>query len=796
MPSIFRPRRATLVYLLALLSTGLWAQSIPPASSLAATVSLLRPNGLVYDAQGNLFFAESGNHLVRRLDPQGDLTTVVGTGGQGFSGDAGPATQAQLDSPRALALDPAGNLFVADSHNQRIRRVDAVTQTITTIAGTGVSGFSGDNAPALSARLASPLALAVDSGSLLYIADSANHRIRCVDLQSGKITTVAGTGLQGFTGDGGSALAANLNTPAGLALDAAGNLYIADTGNHRVRRVDARTQIISTIAGGTSSSSLLRPENLALISSGLLIADAASQRVFQLDLTSGTLSAFAGTGVQAFLGDGGPASTATLDSPSAAALSPAGSIAVADTGNQRIRQIAADGSISTMVGLGALVPGSLTLTGATTQSYGATTLVAALSTGSTGSGSVSLLDVTTGSTALLTQTSLSAGVARFNLPSLSVGTHRLLATFSGSTTQRAAQSQILSLSISPLPLAASLTGSLTSIYGQPLPQLSATAYGLLATDSARVTVVVTTTATPTSSPGIYPIALTLQGAAAANYTLLPPSASPSAFLTIAKAPVATTLTQANGTLAAHVATSTAGVPTGTITLLTAAGTRLSILLLNAAGTATISAADLANGSYTLTAIYSGDTDFLSAQSSALNFVIGTPPVAPDFSFSTAGAAAQTVTSGATAQFTVALNTSGSLAGPITLSASALPVGFTANFDPPVIPPGGAVTSFTLSVATPSALARATNPGRSASHRGLIAIACLCPLLLVGIARSRRRVLLASLAALALCGCGARINSGNAAQAAATTYPIVITGTTTNLDGSVLQHTITATLTVQ
>lgn len=793
MPSSFRLRRAILFCLLALPSTGLRAQSIPPPSSLAATISLLRPGGLVYDTQGNLFFAESGNHLIRRLDPQGTLTTVVGTGIQGFSGDAGPATQAQLDSPQAVALDPAGDLFVADTHNQRIRRVDALTQTITTIAGTGVAGFSGDDAPAVSARLASPTALAVTSGSLLYIADSANHRIRCVDLPSGNIATIAGTGIQGFTGDGGSALAASLNTPAGIAIDAGGNLYIADTGNHRVRRVDARTHIISTIAGGTPSSALLRPENLALIPSGLLIADAASQRVLQLDLTSGTLSPFAGNGTQAFLGDGGPASTATLDSPSAAALSPAGVIAIADTGNQRIRQIAADGSISTIVGLGALIPGSLTLTGATTQSYGATTLVAALSPGS-GSGSISLLDVTTGSTILLSQTTLSAGVARFNLPSLSAGTHRLLASFSGSATQRAAQSQIFSVLISPLPLTASLAGSLTSIYGQPLPQLTATLSGLLSPDSAHVTVSVTATASPASSPGIYPITLALQGTAAANYTLL----APSAYLTITKAPASTTLTQANGILTAHVAASTTGIPTGAITLLTAAGTRLSTLLLNADGTATISAASLANGSYTLTAIYSGDADFLSAQSPALNLVIGTPPLAPDFSFSMAGTAAQTVTSGATAQFTVSLNTSGSgsLAGPITLSASALPIGFTANFDPPVIPPGGTVTSFTLSVITPTALTSATNHGRPSSRRSLLAIACLCPLLLLGLSRNRRRALVVSLAALALCGCGARINFTNAAQPAAITYPIVITGTTTNLDGSVLQHTITATLTVQ
>ena len=761
-------------------------------SSLATTISLRNPRGLVYDPQGNLFFSEAGNHLIRRLDLQGNLTTIAGTGTQGFSGDAGPASQAKLDSPSALARDVAGNLYLADTQNQRVRRIDALTQTITTIAGTGVAGFSGENALAATAQLASPLALAIKSDSLLYIADSANHRIRRLDLQSGRITTVAGTGVQGFAGDGRSALSASLNSPAGLAFDASGNLYIADTGNHRVRRVDASTQIISTIAGDTPSSRLLRPECLASTPSSLLIADAASHRVLQLDFNSGTLRTLAGTGTQAFQGDGGPAPAAMLDSPTALALSQTGSVAIADTGNQRIRQIATDGSISTVTGLGALIPGSLMLNGANTQSYGGTTFVATLSAGASGDGSISLLDVTTSSPTLLSQARLSAGVARFTLPTLAVGTHRLLASFSGSTTQRAAQSPVFSVSVSPLPLVASLIGSSTSIYGQPLPQLSASLSGLLATDSGRVTVNVMTAALPTSAPGIYPVVLELQGAAASNYTLVASVAA----LTVTKAPVSTTLTQANGVLTAQVVSSTAGTPTGSISLLTAAGTHLSTLLLNADGTAKISAADLADGSYSLKAIYSGDSDFLSAQSSPLNFVVGAPPVAPDFSFTMTGAPAQTINSGAGAQFTVALKTSGSLAGPITLSASALPVGFTTNFDPPVIPPGGAVTSFTLSVATPRTLASRSSRDHLPSHRGLITLAWICPLLLVGISRKRRHLLAGSLAALVLCGCGARINSTATGQPPATSYPIVITGTSTNLDGSVLQHTVSVTLTVQ
>ena len=794
MPSLFRPQIAILPVMLLSLAIALSAQtSATSASSPAGAVSLLEPLGLAFDAQGNLFFAEAGRHTIRRLDPSGTLTTVAGTGTEGFSGDGGPATSAQLDSPHAVVLDTAGNLFLADTHNNRIRRIDAATGAITTIAGTGVFGFSGDSGPATSGRLAAPLALALTSTSL-YIADSRNHRIRRVDLNTNLITTVAGTGTQGFSGDTGPAVSAALDTPSAIALDGIGNLLIADTGNHRIRQVEATTHLITTVAGGTSPATLLRPVSLAFTSAGLLIADSARQRVFALNLSAGSLSTLAGQGSQAFQGDAGPAAAAMLDSPAALALSPAGTVAIADTGNQRIRQINADGSISTIAGLGTLTTGSLTLSGATTQSYGSATLVAALSTGTSAQGNVSLLDVSTGATTLLAQSSLSSGLARFTLPTLSAGTHQLLATFAGDATHRAAQSQILSLSVATIPLTANLTGSLTAIFGQPLPSLAATLSGALPADTGRLAVIATSTAPASAAPGTYPIQLTLSGAAAANYTFTAPTLA----LTIAKAPVVATLTQVptqtGDIVVAHITPVTSGIPTGSITLLTSAGTHLSTLLLDATGSATVSTASLANGSYTLTAIYSGDTDFLSAQSTSLNLTIGPAVIPADFSFASSSSASQTINAGATAQFTIAVKTtgSGSLAGPIALSASGLPPDASANFDPPVIPPGGAVTSITLSVITPRASAAARTPHAST----WIVFACLAPIAIAGISRRRRRVLLASLATLALCGCGARINSSASAQVPSASYPILITGTTTSLDGSVLQRTITVTLTVQ
>ena len=793
MLSLFRPQIAILPALLLILAIALPAQTSTTSSSPAGTVSLLQPLGLAYDAQGNLFFAEAGRHAIRRLDPSGTLTTVAGTGAEGFSGDAGPATSAQLDSPHSLALDPAGDLFVADTHNNRIRRIDALTGLITTVAGTGTLGFSGDGGPATSAQLAAPLGLAFDATGL-YIADSRNHRIRRVDLKTSLITTVAGTGTQGFSGDTGVALSATFDTPSALTLDSIGNLLIADTGNHRVRRVDAATHLITTIAGASPTSSILRPVGLVFTSAGLLIADSAQQRVFALNPSTGNLSTLAGQGSQAFQGDAGPAGTAMLDSPAALALAPSGIVAIADTGNQRIRQINPDGSISTIAGLGTLISGSLILSGATTQSYGSATLVAALSAGSSAQGTVSLLDVSTGATTLLAQSSLSTGLARFSLPTLSAGPHQLLATFAGDTTHRAAQSQILSLTVATIPLTANLSGSLTASFGQPLPPIAATLSGALPGDSGRLSVTAIAAAPPSPAPGTYPIQLTLSGAAAANYTFAAPSAS----LTITKAPVAATLTQAatqtGNLVTVRVTPTTSGIPTGSITLLTSAGTRLSTLLLDATGSATISAASLADGAYSLTAIYSGDTDFLSAQSTSLNLTIGPAVVPADFSFAASSSAAQTINAGATAQFTLAVKTTGSLAGPIALSASGLPQDASANFDPAIIPPGGAVTSITLSVVTPRASAAVRLPHASSSTR--IALACLAPIAILGLSRRRRRLLLASLATLALCGCGARINSFANAQLPSASYPIVITGISTNIDGSILQHTATVTLTIQ
>jgi sugar lactone lactonase YvrE len=194
------------------------------------------PRGCATDPQGDVFVAETGANRVVKLDASGAVTTVAGTGRTGWSGDGGPATAAELSAPEGLALDQQGHLYIADAGNDVVRKVDLADGTITTVAGNGNTGDRGDGGPATKAELYLPAGLAVDLHGILYIADSANNKVRRVDL-AGNISTLAGNGQAGFAGDSGSATSAQLNNPVALAVDGAGNLYIADLGNNRVRLV-------------------------------------------------------------------------------------------------------------------------------------------------------------------------------------------------------------------------------------------------------------------------------------------------------------------------------------------------------------------------------------------------------------------------------------------------------------------------------------------------------------------------------------------------------------------------------
>jgi len=335
-----------------------------------ATSAGLSPQGVAVDAAGNLHIADFGNNRIRKVSPSGTISTVAGSGTKGFSGDGGAATGASLNGPAGVVVDAAGNLYIADSNNNRIRKVSP-SGTISTVAGNGTRGFSGDGGPATSAGL-SPQGVAVDAAGNLYIADTFNSRIRKVS-PDGMMTTVAGVGPEypangGFSGDGGPATSASLYLPGSVVVDAAGNLYIADSYNHRIRKVSP-DGIITTVAGDgftddysrgrfsgdggpATSASLNFPVGVAVDAArNLYIADFGNHRIRKVS-PSGTISTVAGNGVYKFGGDGGPAVSASLNWPVKVAVDAAGNLYIADIYNNRIRRVSPSGTISTVAGGG------------------------------------------------------------------------------------------------------------------------------------------------------------------------------------------------------------------------------------------------------------------------------------------------------------------------------------------------------------------------------------------------------------------------------------------------------------
>lgn len=336
----------------------------------AVNAQVMSPMGGCTDVLGNIYFADNFNNRIRKIDfSTGIISTIAGNGFAGFSGDSGLAINARLNSPWGVCVDDSGNIYIADYWNFRIRKVTVSTGIITTVVGTGDILFSGDGGQATSAGLGAPLSACCDASRNIFIA-TISSRIRKVNVLTGIITTVAGTGFSGFLGDNGLAVDAQIFLPHSVCVDVLNNIYIADgVSNQRIRKIDGSTGIITTIAGdgfaGNSgdgglaiNAELYNPSGVSVDAEGnVYIADQFNNKVRKINAVTGIITTIVGTGVGGFSGDGGPAANAQLQYPGDVFFDRAGNLYISDRGNIRIRKVS----------LGTVVPVSLINFKATTH---------------------------------------------------------------------------------------------------------------------------------------------------------------------------------------------------------------------------------------------------------------------------------------------------------------------------------------------------------------------------------------------------------------------------------------------
>jgi sugar lactone lactonase YvrE len=759
---------------------------------------LLLPSAIAYDASGNLFIVDTARNQVLESTVGGAFNIVVGTGVQGFGGDGGAATSALLNAPRALAIGTDGTLFIADTGNQRIRAVN--NGVIQTVAGTGQRGFSGDGGAATAATLAMPTSLAVDTSGALLICDTGNQRVRRIS--RGVISTIAGNGVEGFAGDGGMATAAELDSPAGVTVTSDGRIMVADSHNDRVREI-LPSGMIETFAGsGTRGfagdggpaavAEFAVPQALAIAASGqLLLADTDNHRVRTID-SSGVTATIAGAGVQGASVDGAAAASSSIDTPAGTATSPFGWPAFVDSHGRTIRIVTSDGALYEPAGLASNRSSSVSLLLPSTSTYGQLSGTISV-TGSVGTpqGQVSIGEAQ----APLQTATLASGVTTVSLSTLSAGSHMLIANYEGDGLNPSASSSPVSVTVNPASATATANPA-TMLYGEAVPALTGILSGVLPQDTGSVTVVFKTSATSSSSVGDYPIQAVLSGPASDNYALSVSLSSGG--LHIAPAPT-TTVVQAGtqtfyaGTpllLSATVTSATPAAPVGSVQFLDGGN----VVAQGAVNAGTASGFYLApsEGTHSISATFSGSQNFASSTAPAERIAVN---AMPDFGLRTSGGGTALVQGGEIANYSIiAAAEPGPFTGNVALTVQGLPSGATATFSPPQIIPGAGSAISTLSIQTKApAIA-----GMPKSWSGtLVAFLILLPL-----ARGRRirswPIHLATFSVGALlfsaCGCGAR--TVTEAQQSVSSYTVTVTGTSTNLVGTVVTHTTTVVLNVQ
>ena len=633
----------------------------------AVNAQVGNPIGIAIDGSDNLFVVDSGNNRVVRIDAvSGILTLVAGNGSASYGGDGGAAIYASINHPEGIAIDPAGNLYIAELASNRVRRVNAQSGMISTIAGNGTAGFAGDGGPAPLAALNTPVGVAVDAGGNLYIADTGNARIRRVDALSGVITTVAGNGAHGFTPDGAPALSAALSPPLDVSVDPAGNLLVYEAASGRIRRVDAVTGILTTFAGNgattftgdgvpaTSAAIGQYLSNVAFDSAGNAFFADGTGRIRRVDTTGnivtvagngsgaqGVVSAAAGGGggggpayycTSTVVGDNGPATVATIDGPAGVVITSNGNLVLSDWVDCRVRRVylpspnpytntVVSGSVSNVQ------PGQPVTYTATVSPIGAPGVP---------TGSVTFVDAPQFVTpTVLATMPLSGGVATFTTSSLSQGSHTIVGYYGGDLSFNGSGSPPVSLSVTQ---PAKPTPTVTLTAGQnPTTANTPTNFTVTVAPPAG------STTTPTGTAQIYDAGYVVATAQLANGvaqlsvsfsksgTHYPNayywgdsnySSAPSATITENVNAIATTTTlTTSGSPAAYgqqvifEATVSPATATGNVQFLDNGNLVATSPL--ASGTAVIGISTLSGGSHSFIAVYQGDSADAGSSSSAV-----------------------------------------------------------------------------------------------------------------------------------------------------------------------------------
>jgi sugar lactone lactonase YvrE len=703
----------------------------------ATAASINQPGGLIMDGAGNIFFADSGNDIVRRIDAvSGIITTIAGVPmTQGYSGDGFAAILANLSSPRSIAFDAAGDLFIADTSNNVIREVNATTGNISTVAGTGTAGYNGDMILATTAQLNTPWTVSVGADNSLYIADLSNNRVRKV--YGGVISTVAGTGSRSFAGDGGAATAANLDDPASVILNPAGDLYIADSGNNRVRKVYASTGIIQTVTGNDSEqfagdngpanqASLYAPYALFFDQSGnLFLADTLHNRIRRILATPvalaypvmrvGKISAPQAEGLESDGNSGlnlaapvllnaaldsttttcsfttpmAPSTTCNLGvefAPTVLGLDVLGSVTLnSDAGNSPA-VINLSGQVlsvePTTVSLVSSVNPSLV---SQIVAFTATVASADLSR----SGPVTFLD---GTTAICSNINLVAGSASCSTSTLTLGSHNMTASYAGDNNNAAGVSPVLiqvvrqqpNLTLGVLPNPADVTQSvtltLTATAATGTPSGAVVFYDGATALSGNVSLSasgVATYSTTQLTPGQHSLSAQYAGDASN-------ASGQSNVVTEVVNQISTVTTIASSNTTVNVGTSvtfTATVtntigpaPTGTVQF-TDGTTALGSGTVDSNGHASLTLSTLTPGTHTIVATYSGDTDNSGSASSGLvetvQQIATTTVLTSDLNPASAGA---TIHLSATVAISVGASPDGAITGLVTFSEGSVILG--------------------------------------------------------------------------------------------------------------------------